>query len=145
MAGVCPEAVGATCFFNARNPMSVIVGLVGKCSGTVTLNLTEAGMLFLVGELMCEKYESVDEATIDGIMELGNIVAGRVKTNLEGSEYDIKHISLPSVIFGQGYQMLYSRGLITCGVEFELSGLPFSLMNDRFFSTTVSLMPASGV
>lgn len=145
MCGVCPSAVGATCFNTPRNPLSVIVGLGGKISGTVTINLTEAGMLHLVGKLMGEEYTEVNEDAIDGIMELGNMIAGRVKENLLGTEYEIDQISLPSVIFGDGYQVLYSRGITTCGVEFEFNDIPFSLANDRFFSTTVSLLPGSGV
>lgn len=145
MCGICPRAVGATCFFTPRNPMSIIVGLVGECSGTVTMNMTEAGVLHLTSKLMGEELERLDEDAIDGIMEIGNMVAGRVKDNLVGTEYEISHISLPSVIFGHGYHVLYSRGMKTCGVEFELEDLPFSLVNDRFFSSTVSLLPAAGV
>ncbi len=145
MCGICPGAVGTTCFFTPRNPLSVIVGLVGKSSGTVTLNLTEAGMLHLVGKLMGDEMTQVDEDAIDGIMEIGNMVAGQVKDALVETSFEISNISLPSVIFGHGYQVLYSRGLSTCGVEFELADLPFSLMNDRFFSSTVSLLPGSGV
>lgn len=145
MCGICPSAVGTSCFFTPRNPLSVIVGLVGKVSGTVTINLTETGMLHLVSKLMGEEYTEVNEDSIDGIMELGNMIAGRIKENLLGTDYEIEQISLPSVIFGDGYQVLYSRGITTCGVEFELGDIAFSLDNDRFFSTTVSLLPGSGV
>ena len=144
MCGICPKAVGATCFFTPRNPMSVIVGLVGKSSGSVTLNLSEGGMLHLVSGLMGEELETVNEDAIDGIMEIGNMVAGRVKDWLARTESEISNISLPSVIFGHGYQVLYSRGINTVSVEFELTDLPFSLVNDRFFSSTISLLRGAG-
>lgn len=145
MCGLEPKAVGATCFFTPRNPMSVIVGLVGQSSGTVTLNLSKAGALHLVNALTCEESTEVDEETIDAIQEIGNMVAGRVKDILLESVYEIEHISLPSVIFGHGYQVLYSQGINTCSIEFELENMPFSLENDRFFTCTVSLLPGPGV
>ena len=144
MCGLTPKAVGATCFFTPRNPMSVIVGLVGQSSGTVTLNLSEAGVLHLVNSLTGEENSVVDEESIDGIQEIGNMVAGRVKDILMKTEYEIENISLPSVIFGHGYQVLYSQGINTCSIEFELEGMPFSLKNDRFFTCTVSLLPSAG-
>ncbi len=145
MCGVEPKAVGASCFTAPRNPMSIIVGLVGKTSGSVTLNITEKGMLHLVSKLLCEECERVDEDSIDGILEIGNMIAGRLKVALDGSQYQVSNISLPSFIFGPGYQVFYSRGIDTVGVEFELEDMPFSLGNDRFFSVNVSLLPASGV
>jgi CheY-specific phosphatase CheX len=145
MCGIEPKAVGATCFSASRNPMSIIVGLVGRTSGSITLNMTEKGMLFLVSKLLCEEFDTVDEDTIDGIMEIGNMVAGRMKVNLEGTEYQVSNVSLPSIIFGPGFQVLYSRGINTVGVEFELEDMPFSLLNDRFFTATVSLLRGAGV
>jgi len=140
MCGVSPRAIGASGLYSPRNAFAVIVGLVGRSSGSITMNLSETGILKLVGSLVGEELESVSEDTLDGIMEIGNMVAGSVKETLRGSCFEIDHISMPSVIWGEGYHVRYSRGLTTCGVEFELSEIPFSLDEERIFSTTISLL-----
>lgn len=144
MAELCPPAVGASQFFTPRNPLSVIVGLVGKSSGSITLNLSEKGMLHMVNKFMGSECAAIDEESLDGIMELGNMIAGSVKTTLLDSDYRVDQISLPSVIFGQSYQVLYAKGISTVCVEFELEDMPFSALNDRFFSATVSLLRGAG-
>ncbi len=144
MAEICPPAVGASQFFAPRNPLSVIVGLVGKSSGSITLNLSEGGMLFMVNKFMGSECTTIDEESLDGIMELGNMIAGSVKTTLLDSDYHVDHISLPSVIFGQSYHVLYAKGISTVCVEFELEDMPFSALDDRFFSATVSLLRGAG-
>jgi CheY-specific phosphatase CheX len=144
MAELCPPAVGASRFFTPRNPLSVIVGLVGRSSGSLTLNLSESGMLHMVNKFMATDYTEIDEESLDGIMELGNMIAGSLKTTLANSDHHVDYISLPSVIFGQSYQVLYSKGISTVCVEFELEEMPFSVLNDRFFSATVSLLRGAG-
>lgn len=60
-------------------------------------------------------------------------------------QYQVSNISLSSFIFDPGCQVLYPRGSDTVGVEFELGDMPFSSLNDRFFSVNVSLLPGSGI
>lgn len=145
MTNLCPPAVGVSCFFTPRNPLSVIIGLVGDSSGSLTLNLSEEGLLFVAGKLIGEEQTTVSEDVIDAMMEIGNLVAGCVKDKLAGSKYSIQKMSLPSVIFGQSYNVLYSRGIQTVSVEFELEDLPFVQLGGRFFTSTVSLLRGSGM
>jgi hypothetical protein len=40
--------------------------------------------------------------------------------------------------------MVYARGIHSVTVEFEVPELPFDTFNERFFSTTVSLLRHAG-
>lgn len=85
VCGVDPKAVGATSCTAPRKPMSIIVGLVVKTSGGITLNITEKGMLHLVGKLLGEAFSIPDEDSIQCILELGDMIAGRMKAALDGT------------------------------------------------------------
>ncbi len=140
MTGVNPPPVGATRFFSATRPIAVIVGLAGKNNGTVTLNLTERGMLHLASRLMMEDVTEPSEEVFDGIMEIGNMVAGRIKEKLIGSKYEIERISVPSLVLGASYDVYYTRGIKIVSVEFENQEISSAHHKDRFFSCTVSML-----
>ena len=92
-------------------------------------------MLYLAGQLMDEVQTEVSEDNIDAIMEVGNMVGGSVKEALVGTEYGIDQISLPSMIAGQSYNVMYARGILTASVEFEIMEMPVTSFSDRYFST----------
>lgn len=144
MTGIKPVPVGASSISNAQHELAVIVGLVGKNNGNVTINMSRAAMLLLAGRFMDEEQSDLDETNIDAIMELGNMLAGSVKEHLIGTSYGIERISLPSMIAGTGYNMMYARGITSVSVQFELSEMPVCSFGDRFFSTTVSILRGSG-
>ncbi len=144
MTGVSPPPVGVTRFFNAPRPYSIIVGLVGKDSGSMTFNLGKRGMLYLVGKFLGETVEEVDDDSFDSVMELGNMVAGCIKDFLLGKEYEVAEISLPSLVLGASYGFYYARGIQTVSVEFELEEISVAYTEDRFFSTTISLLRGAG-
>lgn len=144
MTGVVPRPVGASCLVSSRHTLSILVGLVGRHSGNMALNLSEVAVLYLAGRLLGETQEHIQEDSIDAIMEIGNMVAGAIKKPLRSSGYEIEHISLPSLIMGQSYNMVYARGIRTISVEFELPDLPFNSLTGRFFTTSLSLLRGSG-
>lgn len=144
MTGVAPPPVGASRLFHATRPISVIVGLVGKNNGTVTLNVSERAMMYLAGKLVGEEPKELDEGCFDAISEIGNMVAGRVKDLLAGTSFEMEHISVPSMVLGANYNVYYTRGMSTVSVEFELEDIPVMHHKDRFFSTSISLLQRLG-
>jgi CheY-specific phosphatase CheX len=144
MTGVTPPAVGASRLFSAMRPIAVLVGLVGRSNGTVTLNLTERAMLFLTGQLIGEEQTAPNEDNLDAIMEIGNMITGQIKDHLHGTAYDVTSISVPSLILGANYTVHYARGLSTLSVDFELDAIPVTYYMDRIFSVTVSLLRKLG-
>lgn len=140
MTGLQPPPVGASRFYTAARPISVMVGMVGKTNGTVAISLTEKAMLHIAGQLMGEKREQIDNETVDAIGEVGNMIAGRVKELLVGTSFEMENISVPSVIMGSNYAVHFARGMHIVSVDFELGDLPITDAKERFFSVTVSLL-----
>ncbi len=136
--------VGASRLTNARHAITVVVGLVGAGSGSLALNFSEAAAIHLTSRLLGTPQQDFNEDCVDAVMELGNMVAGAIKAVLRDTEYAISNISLPSLILGQSHLMACARGIRTVSVEHELSDLPFSAMNGRYLSTTVSLLRGAG-
>lgn len=144
MAEIVPEPIGASRRNHSRHAVTVMVGLVGHHSGNLALNLSELVMKHMASRLLGEPVSELNESTIDAILEVGNMIAGAIKGRLLGSGYALSHISLPSLVVGQSYNMVYARGIQSVSVEFEVPGLPFDAFNERFFSTTVSLLRGTG-
>jgi chemotaxis protein CheX len=144
MAEIVPEPIGASRRNHSRHAVTVMVGLVGHHSGNLALNVSDLVMKHMASRLLGEPVGELNESTIDAILEVGNMIAGGIKGRLLGSGYALSHISLPSLVVGQSYNMVYARGIQSVTVEFEVPGLPFDTFNDRFFSTTVSLLRGTG-
>jgi CheY-specific phosphatase CheX len=144
MSGDQPVPVGASRLAVHRHAVSVLVGLVGANSGTLSLNLSERALFHIAGGLLGDPPSALTEDGIDAIMEVGNIIAGAVKDLLIHTEYRVDEISLPSIILGPSYSVLYARGIHTVSVEFELPRIPVSAMNDRYFTVGISLLRGAG-
>ncbi|MFN7954419.1 MAG: chemotaxis protein CheX [bacterium] len=140
MTGVQPPAVGASNLFSADRSLAVMVGLVGRDSGTLTLNVSERAMLVLAGKLLGDDQHEINDDSIDAIMEIGNMIAGCAKDRLLEHGYEVQAISVPSLIFGASYDVYYARGIRTVSVQFELPAMPVAFHRDRIFSTTLSLL-----
>lgn len=144
MAGIEPIPVGASCLSSAPHSLSVIVGVAGRSAGTVVINMTEPLMLKLASEFLAEPQKELSEENIDAIMEIGNIVAGSIKEALHGTDFELNLSSLPSLVLGQSYEMVYARGIVTAQVQFEVPGLPTSMMGGRFMYVSISLLRRAG-
>lgn len=144
MAEIVPEPVGASRRNHSVHAVTVVVGLVGHHSGNMALNVSELVMKHMASKLLGEPVHEINEQSIDAILEVGNMIAGGIKGRLQGSGYALSHISLPSLVVGQSYNMVYARGIQSVTVEFEVPGLPLDAFDQRFFSTSVSLLRGTG-
>ncbi len=140
MAEVVPAVVGASRLGQTRREISVLVGLVGESSGSVTINMSERAMLLLSGKMLFEEQQEITEENVDAICEVGNMIAGCAKEHLRDTSYLVSNISVPSMIFGANYSVHFTRGIDTCTVEFELPDMPFAFYDDRIFTVTMSLL-----
>jgi chemotaxis protein CheX len=110
---------------NLQYDISGIIGLSGGAKGTVALSFPKITALKTVSEFIGEKIVTVDETVKDAIGELANIVAGAAKKDL--SQFKIS-ISLPTVIFGDGHEVLGGKEVIPMAVPFESPLGPFNLI-----------------
>ncbi len=144
MAELAPDAVGVSRFTNSSRDLSIIVGLHGNCNGNMTLNLSKSTAVFLAGKLMGEELAELDEDTIDAVCEIGNMVAGRFKDILAGTEFEFGAISLPAFIFGGNYSLYHLKNITTVSVTFEIAEVSVVNIEDKFFTTSISLLGQSG-
>lgn len=144
MAEIEPDAVGVSRFENTSRGLSVIVGLHGEANGNMTINLSEKTAVFLANRLLGEEIDELNEDIIDAICEIGNMLAGRLKELLSNSEFEFNAISLPALIFGGAYNLYHLKNITTVSVTFEINEVSIVNVQDKFFSTSISLLKQSG-
>ncbi len=111
--------------------VSGVMGLNGEASGTVVISMSSKLACDLVGRMLGEEPEpTVSETVRDGVGEVVNMIAGRAKAVLAGSEYHFQ-ISLPAVIAGNGHEIAHKGGapciVVVFGVENEEFAIQVSL------------------
>lgn len=139
MAGVEPVPVGVSSLAARTQDLSVVIGLVGRRNGTVTLNVSQRATLHLAGQFTGSTFATVDEEVFDAMGEITNIISGRLKAELSSDRYQITNISCPSIVMGGDYRVHHFSGFSTVSVEFQLPGVSSVFLHDRIFSITVSL------
>lgn len=140
MANVKPVPVGLSKYVNCTREVSTVVGLAGQMSGSFLMNTSTPLALYLAENMLAEKMESLTGEVLDSLAEIGNIIAGKTKAILSTTAYKFEKISIPSVVVGNNYFISLYRGMQTVSVDFELSSMPMTPTNDRFFSVSLSLM-----
>ena len=117
-----------------------MIGMSGKCTGFMTLNLPERVALLSVSGLLQDEFVKLNPQVIDGVGELTNIIAGGLKTKLYNTPWTIANITIPSVILGSNYQISYAKGIEYCSVSFEVDDPDTLAVQDRVFMVNTSLM-----
>ncbi|MDR2344785.1 MAG: chemotaxis protein CheX [Planctomycetaceae bacterium] len=117
-----------------------LIGLSGKCTGFISISMSERVAVSAVSGLSMESYKLINAQVIDGVGEITNIVAGGIKTKLYNTQWMINNITIPSVILGNNYQISYSKGIEFCSISFEIEDPESLTIHDRVFIVTSSLI-----
>jgi chemotaxis protein CheX len=117
-----------------------LIGVHGNVSGFITVNLAEKVALAAVGGLLQDRCTELTNEVVDGVGELTNIVSGGIKKGLYGSPWVFSHITVPSVIIGQNYQIAYAKGLQFLSVTFEHESSDSIMLADRLIQVAISLI-----
>ncbi len=141
MAGLEAKCVGVS-RIPARHAGTVtgMIGVHGNVSGFVTVNLSEQLALYAVEQLLHEKYEKLCNQVIDGVGEMTNMIVGGIKSSLAKTDWAIDHITVPSMIVGDGYQVAFASGIELIDVTFEVNNDSAIMLNDKLLHVTVSLL-----
>lgn len=99
----------------ARFDVSGVIGLSGMAQGTVALSFGRITALKIATAFTGTRVLALDDMATDAVAELANIVAGAAKRDL--SDYKI-NISLPTVILGDGHELVGPRDIIPMVVPF---------------------------
>jgi chemotaxis protein CheX len=140
MTGIQPIAVGASKFPSSKHGLSVLVGLIGEWTGTLTLNVSKDIAFLMTEGLLGERPEEFNEDILDAIGEVGNMIAGAFRDALEPTEISIDGISCPAIVMGPNYEFYYASGFVTVSIGFEVEEVSITKMESRFFSVSVSIM-----
>jgi len=117
-----------------------MIGVHGKVSGFVTVNISEPLAVKSVGGLLQENFPELTSQVVDGVGEITNIIVGGIKGSLSGTPWGFSNITVPSVIVGKGYQIAYARGLEFLSATFEHDDSDILMMDDRMFHVSMSLL-----
>jgi len=135
-----PKAVGASKVLRSNHEISVMIGFVGTICGSISMNLSQSSALFIAGKLLGEEKTELDHYVLDGVSEVVNIIAGKMKAILSKGEYQIEKISVPSVVVGSNYYVNHYRGMTTLTVDFEFPGFEVLPLEHDLFSISLSMM-----
>jgi len=117
-----------------------LIGVHGKVSGFMTVNLAERFAIRAVNGLVQDVQSTLTAQVVDGIGEITNIIVGGVKSALANTPWAFPHITVPSVIVGTGYRMAYAKGLEFLSVAFEHDDPEAVMLHDRVMHVSVSLL-----
>lgn len=105
-------------------PISGLIGLSGKASGMVVINLSTEVALKAASAMLMEEITEVNDDVLDAVGELANVIAGQAKTDLE--RYDLS-VSLPNVVTGEGHEIRFPSATPPLAVPFETDFGPLRL------------------
>ncbi len=126
----------------SREPGTVtgLIGVHGAVSGFVTVNFAERAAMALVGGLLQDNFDVLTAQVIDGVGEITNIISGGLKKGLAGTPWAFSHLTVPSVIVGQKYQIAYCRGLDYLCATFDHTNEDAMMIEDRLIQISLSLI-----
>lgn len=117
-----------------------MIGVHGKVSGFITVNMSERMVIAAVEGLLQEQFGKLTSQVVDGAGEITNIIVGGIKSGLAKTQWAFNQITVPSVIVGSGYQIAYARGLDFTNIVFEHDDPEAVMLDDRLMSVSISLL-----
>jgi chemotaxis protein CheX len=117
-----------------------MIGVHGEVSGFITVNMAQQVALSMVGRLLQDRCDVLSGQVIDGVGEIANMIAGGIKKGVVGTPWRFTHLTVPSVIIGQNYQIAFARGLKYLCVTFEHENEEALLLEDRLIQVAISLL-----
>jgi len=117
-----------------------LIGVHGKVSGFITVNLTDRIAIRAANGLLQESFGELNAQVVDAAGEMTNMVVGGIKSSLANTKWSFLQMTVPSVIVGKGYSIAYARGLEFLNVIFEQDDKDALLLEDRLIQVSVSLL-----
>lgn len=141
MSGMSAQCVGVSRVPHRDGGLVTgLIGVHGKVSGFVTVNMAEKFAIRAVEGLLQDTYGNLTSQVVDGAGEITNIIVGGIKGLLASTPWSFNQITIPSVIVGNNYQIAYARGLEFLCVSFEHLDPEAIMLSDRLMHVSVSLL-----
>ena len=114
--------------------VSVLLSVFGTLNGTVVISLPRKVAIKLVASmLMDDDIDDFNDDVIDGIGEIGNLIAGSAKSSISQSSGKQASLSIPTILTGKPHDVQHKKGVPCIGCVF----------NTKFgkFAVEVALIP----
>jgi chemotaxis protein CheX len=101
-----------------------IVGLTGSVMGTVSIQLKQKLALQVTSNMLQTQVTAINNDVSDAIGELGNMIAGGLKTELETKGISF-NIAIPTVVLGTGHHLGHIQNAESIFYPFFVDNEPF--------------------
>ena len=141
MCGIKVRCVGVSAIPTTESGIITgMIGIHGKVSGFLSVNVPEQLAIRAVEGLLHEQYGKLTSQVIDGAGEITNIIVGGTKAALASTKWGFSNITVPSVIVGESFTIAYARGLEFLSVSFEQEDADVVRLEDRMIHVSLSLL-----
>jgi chemotaxis protein CheX len=141
MCGVHAECVGvSTVPPSETGVITGLLGVHGKVTGFVTVNMAERFATKAVEGLLQDQFDRITAQVVDGLGEITNVIGGGIKGQLASTPWGFTHITVPSVIVGKGYAIAYAKGLEFLSVQYVHDDPEAIRLEDRQMQVSISLL-----
>lgn len=141
MCNVNVQCVGvATVPPSETGVITGLLGVHGKVTGFVTVNMAERFATKAVEGLLQDNYDRLTAQVVDGLGEITNVIGGGIKSQLASTPWGFTHITVPSVIVGKGYAIAYAKGLEFLSVQYVHDDPEAIRLEDRQMQVSISLL-----
>lgn len=141
MCGVKATCVGVTRVPSKQSgAVTGMIGAHGAVSGFISVNMSQRLALHVVDGLLGESHKELTPQVVDGAGEVTNMIVGGVKSALSRGDWAFSHMTVPSVIVGDGYEVAFAKGIELIDVSFECDNADAVVTNDRLLHVTLSLL-----
>jgi CheY-specific phosphatase CheX len=101
MTGSTPVPVGASRFQVGGGDLTVLIGLIGDYTGTMTINCTtKHGAASWPPRSWAKSRKTLNADVLDAVGEIGNMISGSFKDLMLDTKMAFTSISCPAVIIG---------------------------------------------
>ncbi len=110
----------------AKGDVTGIVGLRGaQAKGSMAITFTEPAILHIYSRMLGENAEKINDALVDCVGEITNMICGGAKGILSEKGYKFE-MAIPSMIEGKNHSLFHkTNGKIIC--------IPFTIIAGSFF------------
>jgi len=111
---------------SAKGDVTGIVGLRGlQARGSLAITFTESAILHIYSQMLGEKAEEINDALVDCVGEITNMICGGAKAMLSEKRNKFE-MAIPSMISGKNHTVSHkTNGKIVC--------IPFDTIAGSFF------------
>lgn len=97
----------------AKGDITGVIGLSGETEGTISVTFSKDCACAVVGNMLGERVEDIDNTVIDAVGELTNMISGRARQGLQKIDRTF-NAAIPSVITGHNHSITHCGDPVLC-------------------------------